>query len=205
MLWQLALFHSFLWLSNIPLPLCTASSLPIHLLLPGMDFLRLLKLNILSKPAQELESHVHNKHEEAGALNSDLVFKSCGFKRGLIAWGLASPSEDLPTSSLICSSLSPTLSTDAGTTPLPFLERFCLHNLPRTFNNSLGSFPQATMVISPPLKDFKGNNSFQHLLYHGHNKYHCIPSSSSPMSPLLAHLERGVSNIINVVNRQAGS
>ena len=30
MLLQMALFHSFLWLSNIPLHVCTTSSSPIH-------------------------------------------------------------------------------------------------------------------------------------------------------------------------------
>ena len=35
MLLQMALFHSFLWLSSIPLYLCTTSSLSIHLSVNG--------------------------------------------------------------------------------------------------------------------------------------------------------------------------
>ena len=171
-----------------------------------MDFTRLLKLNLLPKPVQELESRVHNKHEEAGALSSDLVFKSCRMQKRahtvgpcLPFWGLAYLIPHL------LLSVSHPLHR-CWVHPLPFLERFFPHNLPQTFNNSLGSFSQATMVISPPLKDIKRNNSFQHLLYHEHNKYHCIRSSNSPMRrALLVHLEEEASNIINVVNSQAGS
>ena len=48
MLWQMALLPSFLWLSSIPLDICTTSSLSVHGHLGYFHFLAAVNIGVLA-------------------------------------------------------------------------------------------------------------------------------------------------------------